>query len=101
MAKRPQPSDYEVDPRKSTARQDSELANVDLDASPTVNTGLGLRKGTLDAVDLLARRLGISKNALIVFAIRYVITAVRDGQLDIEKFIEVPPEPKRDIRLPK
>lgn len=86
---------------KTGGDSDQDLASIDLDESPTVSTGLGIRTGELKAITLLADRLGITKNALMRFAIRYVLTAVRDGKINIDQFIEIPPEPKKDIKMPK
>jgi hypothetical protein len=93
--------DYQLDVRKPTTRTDEEAGESPLDKGPTVATGLGVRTGELEALSSLAGELGITKNKLMRFALRYVIIEYRAGRLDLRKLIKVPPEPKKDIEMPK
>lgn len=72
----------------------------DFDKGPTVATGLGVRTGEKEAIRAIAGELGITPNALIRFAIRYVLKEHLEGRLDLEQYIDIPPEPQRKIRMP-
>jgi hypothetical protein len=100
MAKQQQPLN---DPFARTGRggePDQELAEIDLDESPVKSTGLGIRTGEWKALNLIAKRHGVTINKLVRFFLRYCITQVRDGKLDLGTFLEIPPEPKRDLKMP-
>lgn len=91
------------DPLARTTPQtsDQEEQSLDLDKGPTVSTGIGMRTGELEAIDAIAGELGITRNALLRWATRYIILEYRAGRLDLSKYIEIPPEPKRNIRMPE
>lgn len=73
---------------------------ADLDAGNIRTTGVGLRDGELQAVDNLAERLGVARNALLRFAIRWFILETRAGNVELDQFVEIPPEPKRRLKMP-
>lgn len=101
MAKRPERKIVDTDLFHKTAPESEQPAGTpDLDEGPTVSTGLGLRTGELNAAQQIADELGISRNALLRWAIRYVLSQYLAGKLDLRKWIEIPPEPKKNIRMP-
>jgi len=73
----------------------------DLDAGRTIPQGVGIKEGTIDALQSLASQFKISRNALMKFAIRRFLLDYRAGKINLSEFIEIPPEPKRKIILPK
>jgi hypothetical protein len=97
----PKPAAINTDPTARTARAADELESIDLDQEPTVSTGLGIRKGELLAVELLAQRYDVSRNAFIKFCIRYIITEVREGRLDPSEYLRPAERPKREFNFPK
>jgi hypothetical protein len=72
----------------------------DLDKGPTVATGLGIRTGEKEAIAAISKELGIKPNAFVRFCIRYVLKEYLAGRLDLIKWVEIPPEPERKIRMP-
>lgn len=74
--------------------------NEDLDSGRITTQGVGLREGELAALNDLANRSGLTKNALARLAIRKFIIDERTGALDLSDYIEAP-EPKKRAKLPK
>lgn len=85
----------------TSGKPDDQLKAIDLNAAPTVSTGLGIRKGEKDALDMLAKRYKVSFNKLLRLFIRYCLVEIREGRLDMARFVVVPPEPDNDINLPE
>jgi len=49
----------------------------------------------------LAAQNGLTRNALLHFAVRKFLLDFRAGAIDLTPMIEVPPVPKRKLRLPE
>ncbi len=88
------------DPFASTTPGSGQAGRFDLDQAPTVATGLGIRKGELNAIETISGELGVTKNKFMRWCLRYVIQEYEAGRLDLKKWLEVPPEPKNDLRMP-
>jgi hypothetical protein len=73
----------------------------DLDDGVIRASGVGLKNGELTALNEIAGKLGIARNALMRFAIRWFIYNYRAGQIDLTRFIEQPPPPKKTLRMLK
>ena len=73
---------------------------TDLDAGRTIPQGVGLKEGTINALQGLAEKYGISRNALMKFAIRRFFLDLRAGKINLTDFIEIPSEPKRKLKMP-
>ena len=73
----------------------------DLDAGVIHASGVGLKTGELAALNDIADKLGIARNALMRFAIRWFIYNYRAGVIDMTRFVEQPPPPKKVLRMPK
>lgn len=86
MAKQPLENPFQQQPRRE---RDTEMDAIKLDEKGTNNLGLGLRQGELDAVDLLVRRSGLNRNAIIRIAIRFFFTELREGRAKLEDYIKV------------
>jgi len=80
-------------------RQINEPAdNQDLDSGRIISTGVGLREGELAALDSIAEKYAITRNALLRFAARDFILRHRNGEIDLEQFIEEPEKPRNRMR---
>lgn len=84
----------------TSARGQAPGANADLDAGNIKAVGVGLRAGEVAALDAIAGELGIARNALIRFAVRWFILEVRAGRVELGGYVEQPPPPKKNLRLP-
>lgn len=97
------------------AKKQQDLSNIFLKtetaAQPTADysdleqgnihaTGVGLRAGEIAALDQLAGSLGVARNKLMRFAIRYFLVQQRQGKVNPAEYLEEPPPPKKDLRLP-
>jgi len=72
----------------------------DLDRGVIRSTGVGLREGEIAAVDAIGEALGgISRNALIRFAVRDFLIRYRTGQVDLSDYIKEPEPPKPKLRF--
>ncbi len=72
----------------------------DFDAGTIHSTGVGLRMGEIEALDQIAAELGISRNALLHYAVRWFLVQHRRGLIDLAGAVEIPPPPKKRLRLP-
>jgi hypothetical protein len=72
----------------------------DLDEGVIKSTGIGLRQGEIRAVDELAEGIGVSRNALLRWIVRWFLKEHRSGRVDPGDFVEEPPPPKKNLRLP-
>jgi hypothetical protein len=54
----------------------------------------------VDYLDELAAENGLTRNALLHFAVRKFLIDYRAGEIDLKPMIEEPPVPKRKLRLP-
>ncbi len=96
MAKRTQNLDNIF--AKTEPAQGGDLA--DLDAGRIRPTGVGLKEGEIAALDALGQELGgISRNALIRFAVRYLIAQTRAGEIDLGQYAQAPEKPKKSLKF--
>jgi len=79
--------------------QDIDL--TDLETGRTIPQGVGLKEGTINALQALADQYDISRNALMKFAIRRFLLDLRAGKINLAEYIEIPPEPKRRLKMPE
>jgi hypothetical protein len=75
--------------------------NSDLDEGNIRPMGVGLRAGEVAALDVIAGQLGIARNALIHYAVRWFLLQYRAGKVDLAGKVEEPPPTKKRLRLPK
>lgn len=73
--------------------------NSDLDTGNIKSTGIGLREGELQALTDIADRLGVARNALMRFLVRWGIEQYRAGKVDPGRYVEEPPPPKKKLRI--
>ena len=67
----------------------------DLDRGNIQSTGVGLRKGEIETLDAIGKSLGgISRNALIRFAVRSFLLDYRAGNVDLSSYVKEPEPPK-------
>jgi hypothetical protein len=88
---------------KTTGQQGEEASeNPDLDEGRIVSAGVGIKEGELRAIESIAAGLGkgITKNAVMRFALRWFILQVRAGNVDLSGFVEEPPEPDKRLKMP-
>jgi len=99
MAKRPTlNTDKESSLLSSTAKDEPEQNNSDLNEGRIVASGVGLKEGELAAIEALAAEYGITKNAFMRLAIRRFVEMVRRREIDLNDSIEVK---KTETRKPK
>lgn len=71
--------------------------NSDLDEGRIISNGVGIKEGELRALGVMAKKYGITRNALLRLAVRKLILAERAGTADIQS---VEPEIKTPRRKP-
>ena len=76
----------------------SEHMNKQIDLGPTKSIGVGLKKREIDEIDVLARELGFTRNAIMGWMIRHAMQKIRDGQFEIP--IETQTQIKRYLADP-
>lgn len=74
--------------------------NADLDRGNIQATGIGLRAGELEALQAIADRLDLARNAVMRWGLRWFILQYRAGKVDLSQFIVEPPPPKKKLRQP-
>ena len=85
----------------------SKLSNLfsktqgDLDAGNIKPVGVGLREGEIAALEEIAGALEIPRNQLLRFAVRRFLLDYQAGLIDLQEYIEQPPPPKKNLRLPE
>ena len=86
---------------KKTETDKPEIDISDLDRGNIQSTGVGLRKGEIEALDAIGASLGgISRNALIRFAVRSFLLDYIAGNLDLSSYVKEPQPPKPSLRFP-
>lgn len=85
---------------KRTEPGESEQDNSDLDSGNIQSTGVGLREGEITALDQIASELEVSRNAVLRFAVRWFLLKYRSGDVDLSGYVEAPPPPRKQLRLP-
>lgn len=86
---------------KKTEAEQPDIDVSDLDRGNIQSTGVGLRKGEIDALDAIGESLGgISRNALIRFSVRRFLIDYRAGNVDLSSYVKEPEPPKPRLRFP-
>lgn len=102
MAKKPDLTDiFTSTAGAQPAAPQAAADNSDLDAGNIRPLGVGLRAGEVEALDNIAAKYGIARNALLRFAVRYFILQFRAGKVDLTDQVETPPPPKKRLTMPK
>lgn len=65
----------------------------------TVSVGVGLKESEVEALDALAGELGVARNALLRYAVRYFLTDYQAGKIELENAVEEP-EVRKRLRMP-
>ena len=65
----------------------------------TLPVGVGLKESEVGMLDQLAGELGIARNALLRYAVRYFLSAYQRGEIDLSANIQVP-KPKKKLKMP-
>ena len=65
----------------------------------TVSVGVGLKEGEVAMLDAIAANLGVSRNALMRYAIRHFLTQYVTGEINPAEDVEAP-EPKKRLKMP-
>lgn len=78
--------------------------NSDLDEGNVRPSGVGLREGEIKALDQIAVKYDLARNAILRMAARRLILDYRAGRLDLTGQIEDKPprrDPRRRLKMPK
>lgn len=75
--------------------------NADLDEGRIVSAGVGVTSGELAALDQLAAKHEVSRNALMRLAVRLFIEGVRAGQVNPDDYFIEPEKPRKRSRIGK
>ena len=86
---------------KTEQEQYRDVDITDLETGRTIPQGVGLKEGTINALQALADQYDISRNALMKFAIRRFLLDLRAGKINLSEYIEIPPKPKRKLKMPE
>lgn len=82
-----------------TAPERAPVDLSDLDSGNIRQSGVGLRDGEIQALDAIGGELGgVSRNALIRYAVRLLIHEYRAGRLDLAAHVVTPPPPKKRLK---
>ena len=75
--------------------------NSDLNRGKVRAVGVGIREGERAALDEIAAQYGISRNSLMLWAVRWFIVQHRAGKVDLSKDIIEPRPIKKQLTLPE
>jgi hypothetical protein len=78
----------------------SELSDEKLNSGRIISAGVGIKQGEMAAIEKLAKRYSVTKNALMRLAIRSWLKQVRDGEFDIAQHVHFPPAPSAKVVIP-
>jgi len=74
--------------------------NSDLDKGIIKSSGIGIREGERAALDEIAALLGVSRNAILRYMVRWFIIEYRAGKIDLAAHVKEPPPQKKKLDLP-
>ncbi len=74
--------------------------NDDLKTGKVEALGLGLYTGEKNAIEAIAEQVGVSRNALLHFAVNWFIVQFRAGNIDLTPFTQDPKPAKKKLNLP-
>jgi len=86
---------------KTEQEQNQDINITDLETGRTIPQGVGLKEGTINALQVLADQYGISRNALMKWAIRRFLIDLRAEKINLAEYIEAPPKPKHKLKMPE
>jgi hypothetical protein len=72
----------------------------DLDQGNIRAVGVGLTGGEMAAVQAIADSLGLARNAVLRYAVRWFVLQYRAGRIDLAKSVQEPPPPKKKLSMP-
>lgn len=75
--------------------------NADLDNGRIVSAGVGITEGELAALDDLAARQDVKRNALMRLAVRMFIERVRSGEIRLDDYFVEPERPAKRLKIGK
>jgi hypothetical protein len=104
MARKQPPQEaYNIDVRKPTVSraQPEPGDNADLDEGRIISAGVGITEGELAAVDSIADRVGVKRNALMRLAVRLFIEQVRAGEIQPDDYFLEPERPAKRLKIGK
>jgi hypothetical protein len=65
----------------------------------TVSVGVGLKEGEVAMLDAIAANLGVSRNALMRYALRYFLELYQAKEINLAGDVETE-EPKKRLKMP-
>lgn len=65
----------------------------------TLSVGVGLKESEVEMLDAIVDNLGVTRNALMRYAIRYFLSEYIAGEIDLAEDVETP-EPKKRLKMP-
>lgn len=74
--------------------------NSDLESGKVRPIGVGLREGTVSALDEIADQYEISRGGVMRLALQLFIIDHRAGKVNLSQYLEEPPPPKKKIISP-
>ena len=83
-----------TEPGSKTAAEDAVPAT-----GRTISIGVGLKESEVDMLDEIADTLGVSRNALMRYALRHFMTQYVTGEINPAEDVESP-EPKKRLKMP-
>jgi hypothetical protein len=65
----------------------------------TVSVGVGLKEGEVAMLDAMADALGVSRNALMRYGLRYFLMQYQANEIKLAKDVETE-DPKKRLKMP-
>lgn len=84
---------------KSTEPGNKPTADAVPATGRTVSVGVGLKESEVAMLDEIADTLGVSRNALMRYALRHFMTQYVTGEINPAEDVESP-EPKKRLKMP-
>jgi hypothetical protein len=79
---------------------DQPVDTSDLNEGNIRAVGVGLTGGEMAAVQAIADSLGLARNAVLRYAVRWFVLQYRAGRIDLAKSVQEPPPPKKKVSRP-
>jgi len=65
----------------------------------TLSVGVGLKESEVALLDEIAKELDVTRNALMRYGLRYFLSQLQTGKLDMTKDVQEP-EMKKRLKMP-
>ncbi len=65
----------------------------------TLSIGVGLKESEVQMLDTIAKQLGIARNGLMRYGLRYFLKEYAAGRIDLLSDVETP-QPKKRLNMP-